>query len=235
MQPLPKVVFAGRMCRLRLEGGLTEALARLGSNRTEGPFGIEGTRWSYFWVSFERPQSFSDSPREDGGYHYPFLSREAEDRYILASTDSNLVVSLLEQASIGSLVDAPRINVDKVTRDLVFPPADELGRTPGRRYTLGAVYGAVEGYARALRNASFFGDDIAEGELFRYALKQMSITRVTLRDPNVDRELISLNSTGGLDFHYRGAKHLNSIDGLTSFLRANGYIEWRNGRTWQPQ
>lgn len=235
MQPLPKAVFAGRMCRLRFDGGLIAALKRIERGRYAGPFAIDGTRWSYFWLDFESALSAGDEPQPDGVYRYPFLSREAEDRYILASTDSSSVDHFLEQAGVAGLVDSPRIHVDRATRDLVFPPMDIKGQTPGRRYTLGAVYGAVEGYARALRNVSFFGDDIAEAELFRYALEQMSVTRLTLRDPNTDRELISLNSTGGLDFHFRGSKHLNSIDALTAFFRSSGYIEWRMGRTWQAQ
>lgn len=233
MQPLPKAVFAGRMCRVRFDGGLIAALDRLANGRYTGPFDIDGTRWSYFWLSFDRALSAGDQPQADGVYHYPCLSREAEDRYILASTDSSVVDHLFEQTGTAGLVDSPRIHVDRAARDLVFPPPDAEGQTPGRRYTLGAVYGAVEGYARALRNVSFFGDDIAEAELFRYALKQMSVTRLTLRDPNTDRELISLNTTGGLDFHFRGSKHLNSIDALTAFFRSSGYIEWRTGRTWQ--
>lgn len=232
MQPLPKSVFAGRLLRVRLEGGLEAALQRLSLTHHVAVSAIEGTRWSSFWFPFTRPLSVSDEPQEDGLFRYPFLCRVAGDRYILASTDSDHVEALLERTGIAGHVDAPRIHVDRATRELVFPPADAQGNSPGRKYTLGAVYGAVEGYARALRNVSFFGDDIAEAALFRYALEQISVTRLTLRDPSTDRELISLNTTGGLDFHFKGAKHLNAIDSLTAFFRANGYIEWRVGRVW---
>lgn len=236
MQPLPKSVFAGRLLRLRFEGGLEAALQSFSTPRYQVVLNpIDGTRWCCFWLPSEHAFSVGDEPHSDGIYRYPFLCRISDDRYILASTDSKHVDIFLERAGVEKYVDAPRIYVDRAARDLVFPPTDDQGHSPGRRYTLGAVYGAVEGYARALRNISFFGDDIAEAALFRYALDQISVTRLTLRDPDTDKELISLNTTGGVDFHYKGAKHLNSIDSLTSFFRANGYIEWRAGRTWQPQ
>lgn len=235
-KPLPKSVFAGRLLRLRLEGGLEAAIQKI-SIAANQPLlkPIEGTRWCCFWLPLERPYSVGDEPSEDGLFRYPFLCRVSDDRYILASTDSDLVDIFLERAGVAKYVDAPRIYIDRATRDLVFPPADPDGKPSGRRYTLGAVYGAVEGYARALRNVSFFGDDIAEAALFRHALEQISVTRLTLRDPDTDKELMSLNTSGGLDFHYKGTQHLNSIDSLTAFFRAQGYIEWRIGRTWQPQ
>lgn len=236
MQLLPRSVFAGRLLRLRLEGGLEAALQRVSVTKNQVLLvPIEGTRWCCFWLPLERPYAVGDEPNADGIFQYPFLCRAAEDRYILASTDSALVDILLERAGVAKYIDAPRIHIDRATRDLVLPPTDAQGRPLGRRYTLGAVYGAVEGYARALRNISFFGDDIAEAALFRYALEQISVTRLTLRDPDTDKELMSLNTTGGLDFHFKGAQHLNSIDSLTAFFRAQGYIEWRVGRTWQPQ
>jgi hypothetical protein len=231
MQPLPRSVFAGRLLRVRLEGGLEGALQKL-PNARHAVEAIDGTRWKSFWLPFARALSVGDQPQEDGLFRYPFLCRASDDRYILASTDSDHVEALLELTGIAGHVDAPRVHVDRATRELVFPPVDDQGNSPGRKYTLGAVYGAVEGYARALRNVSFFGHDIAEAALFRRALEEISVTRLTLRDPSTDRELISLNTTGGLDFHFKGAKHLNAIDNLTSFFRANRYIEWRVGREW---
>lgn len=236
MQPFPKAVFAGRMLRLRYEGGLERALMRLPSSGARAQMQlVEGTKWSRFWIAFDRALSAGDEPHPDGGFRYPFLCRMSDDRYILVSTDSSHVERLLELSGVAGYVDAPRIHVDKATRELVSPPHDAQGRMPGRRYTLGAVYGAVEGYARALRNVSFFGDDIADAALFRQALDQISVTRLTLRDPRSEREVLSVNSTGGLDFHFRGGAHLNAIDAVTVFFRLNGYIEWREGQEWHPQ
>ncbi|CAN7610633.1 hypothetical protein LJR066_004452 [Acidovorax sp. LjRoot66] len=234
--PLPKAVFAGRLCRIRLEGGIDEVLQRIAGNREPARLNdISGTKWKSFWISFPRALSSGDEPDEYGNFIYPFLCRVSDDRYIIASTDSNFVNFLIEFAEIENLVDSPRVLVDRAARDLVLPPLDENGKSLGRRYTLGAVYGAVEGYARALRNVSFFGDDIAEAELFRYSLNQISVNRLTLRDPNVDKEVMSINATGGLDFHFRNPAQLNLLDALTGFFRNNQYIEWRRGRTWEPQ
>lgn len=231
MTPLPKSVFAGRLCRIRIEGGLESALTRFPKNSGIRP--IEGTKWCSFWLSFARALSQDDEPQADGTYQYPYICRIAEDRYIIVSTDSKFVDSFFEHAGIAGFVDSPRILVDRATRDLVFPPPDEAGNSRGRKYTIGAVYGAVEGYARALRNVSFFGDDMAEAALFRDALTQIAVTRLSLRDPATDKEVLSIGATGQLDFHFKGGKHLNSIDELTTFFRSNQYIEWRVGRTWQ--
>lgn len=236
MKLLPKAVFAGRMLRLRVEGGLEGALTRIPASRiAEGVKTLDGSKWRYFWLSFERALTAGDLPHTDGDYRYPYLFRESDDRYILVSTDSSNVELLLEHAGVAGFVDSPRIHVDRAVRDLVFPPKAPDGTFVGRRYTLGAVYGAVEGYARALRNISFFGDDIADAALFRDALEKISVTRLTLRDPKKDKELLSFNASGGVDFHYAGSVHLNAVDSLTAFFRFNGYIEWRDGRKWLSQ
>lgn len=233
---IPKSGFAGRLCRLRYEGGLEAVLLMMESefSAVTSVHKVDGSKWGGFWIRVAVPINAGDKPQDDGVFRYPFLFRESDDRYIIASTESKLVDFFFDRAGIKPFVESPRVNVDKATRELVFPPPDSAGRIPGRRYTIGAVYGAVEGYARALRNMSFFGEDLAEAALFRSALEQISVTRMAIRDPIIDRELISLNANGGLDFHYSSAAHLNHIDTLTAFLRANNYIEWRSGKKWEP-
>lgn len=233
---IPKAGFAGRLCRLRYEGGLEAVLCAVEDDfsAVTSVHKIEGSKWGGFWIRVAAAISAGDKPHDDGVFRYPFLFREADDRYIIASTEAKLVDFLFERAGIKAFIESPRVNVDKATRELVFPPPDKSGKIAGRRYTIGAVYGAVEGYARALRNMSFFGEDLAEAALFRSALEQISVTRVAIRDPVIDRELLSLNGNGGLDFHFSSAAHLNYIDTLTAFLRAHGYIEWRSGKKWEP-
>lgn len=240
MKLLPKVPFSGRLCRLKSDWDIATALRR---NFTSFEIihkqeDIEGTKWQQFWLQSRKPLSSiaSEAPDEEGFFQYPFVIRAAHNRFILASREAILVEKLLEYSGVGDLIDYPRVNVDKLARELVFPSANtKNGIVPGRKYAIGAVYGAVEGYARALRTVSFFGDDIAEAELFRYALQQIIITRIGLRDPVIDKELLSISSTGSIDFQYRGAQHLNAIDQLTSFMRLSGYIEWRTGRTWSAE
>lgn len=238
MKPLPRAPFAGRLCRIRVDDGIDHVLRRLGQLTGHDPVltPVEGTRWQSFWLRSDVAFTggSSEAPDSDGSYAYPFLLRAAGDRYIIASREAALVEQLLERGGVGGHVDSPRVQVDKAARELIFPVPDGSGPTSGRKYTIGAVYGAVEGYARALRSVSFFGDDLAEAELFRYALNQIIVTRIGLRDPTVDKELLSVSSTGAVDFHFRGVPHLNAIDNLTTFMRASGYIEWRQGKAWAP-
>lgn len=236
MKPLPRAPFAGRFCRIKVDGGFQAVLDQFKQvDRELVLLPVEGTKWQAFWLCSEVALigGSADVPDTDGSYTYPFLLRAAEDRYILVSREMALVDQLLERGGVGGHVDSPRIQVDKVARELIFPTTGDNGPTSGRKYTIGAVYAAVEGYARALRSVSFFGDDLAEAELFRYALKQIVVTRIGLRDPKTDKELLSVSSSGAVDFHFRGAAQLNAVDGLTSFMRASGYIEWRQGKTWE--
>jgi len=156
---IPKSGFAGRLCRIRREGGLEAVLREM--ERIDGMVSsvqlIDGSRWGGFWLHAESPLSTSDKAHEDGVFRYPFLFRESDDRYIVASMKSELVDYFFEQAGLRQHIESPRVNVDKATRELVFPPPDANGKVSGRKYTIGAVYGAVEGYARALRNMSFSG------------------------------------------------------------------------------
>lgn len=237
MKPLnlPKSVYVGRLCRLRLEGGIEEALSRIESARGRPELtAVPGSKWSHFWFDAKTAITTGHAPDNDGVFRYPFLCRIADDRFIIASTEAKVVDFFFEVTGTAGLVESPRVLVDRAARELVFPPQDVEGRTSARRYTIGAVYGAVEGYARALRNVSFFGEDIAEASLFRTALEQISVTRLTIRDPGIDRELISINTTGGLDFHFGQPKFLNNIDALTGYFRLHNYIVWRVGRSWQP-
>lgn len=238
MKPLPRVPFAGRLCRIQVEDGLGQVLRRLhqmtGHEAVLTP--LDGTKWQAFWLrsSIALTVGSAEASDIDGSFAYPFLVRAAGDRYIVVSREAALVEQLLERGGVGGHVDSPRVQVDKAARELVFPTKSTTTLTAGRRYTIGAVYGAVEGYARALRSVSLFGDDLAEAELFQYALNQIIVTRIGLRDPTVDKELLSISSTGAVDFHFRGVQHLNAIDQLTTFMRTSGYIEWRQGKTWAP-
>lgn len=236
MKPLPRVPFVGRLCRIKSEDGVQAVLQRLSLSSDSALVleTVEGTKWQAFWLRSKVALTggSGESPDLDGLFSYPFLIRSSEDRYIIVSREAALVEKFLERGGIGGHVDAPRVQVDKIARELIFPSTEIGGVTPGRKYTIGAVYAAVEGYARALRAVSFFGDDLAEAELFRYALNQIIVTRIGIRDPVADKELLSISSTGAIDFHFRGPQHLNAIDGLTSFMRANGYIEWRRGKAW---
>lgn len=198
---------------------------------------IEGTKWQSFWLrsSTLLAGTAPVAPEADGSFAYPFLVRTSEDRYIIVSKDAGLVDQMLERAGVGGHVHAPRVQVDRLARELVFPKTLEGEKIAGRRYTIGSLYAAVEGYARSLRNVIFYGDDLAEAELFRYMLKQSVVTRIGLRDPRIDKDLLNIGSTGSVDFQYRGIAHLNAIDQLTRFMRARGDIEWRQGNTWAPE
>jgi hypothetical protein len=237
MRPLPKAPYAGKLCRLNFEGGMELILQRLSAaykqDVTIAP--ISGCKWQTFSLATKVPLTATGvETNADGSYHYPFLVRISGGRIMLVAREAALIEQVLERSLVIGHVDSPRILIDKAVRDLVFPSGDIAPSMAGRKYTIGSIYAAVEGYARALRSISLFGDDLAEAELFRYALKQMSVHRAAIRDPATDKELMSVSSNGGVDFHYKGVAHLNAIDALTSFLRANGYIEWRNGRVWQP-
>jgi hypothetical protein len=237
MKHLPKTPYAGKLCRLSFDGGLNLILQRLSSAYKQDVHAslVTGCKWQTFSIETKSPlTSTSVETNAEGSFFYPFLARVSGDRIILVAREAALIDQIFEISSVSGHVDSPRILIDKAVRDLVFPAGGTSVSAVGRKYTIGSIYAAVEGYARALRSISLFGDDLAEAELFRYALKQMSVHRAGIRDPATDKELMSVSSNGGVDFHYKGVSHLNAIDALTSFMRVNGYIEWRNGRLWQP-
>jgi hypothetical protein len=234
MRPLPKIPLAGKLCRYTGDEDLMIVMKRVAKHvQLEiKDQGVENTRWVSFWLHSKMPLSRGDETEADGTFVYPFLLRTAEDRLILVSREG-LVQKLFERLGIAGHIESPRIGVDQLARDLVFPPLQpESDKGSGRKYLIGAMWASVEGYARTLRTVQAFGDDLAEASLFREILQQSVVTRLGLRDPRSDKDLLSINSAGDLELRFRGATHLNTVDTLTRFMRANGYIEWRDGSTW---
>lgn len=255
MRPLPRVPFVGRLCRLKSDEPFID-IARRAAASASGTLDaepVEGTKWLSLWLNTPLDLKGSGIAPDSGGmFRYPYLLRAVENRILLAGVDGSLAMFLIERGGIGGRIESPRIQVDRFARELIQTkpralveefdandreniPPDGTRRVSGRKYIIGAIYAAVDGYGRALRSISFFGDDLAEAELVRHSLSEITVTRIGIRDPKLDKDLLSISSVGDIDFRYRGVQHLTSIDHLTSHMRLNRHIEWREGVSWQPE
>ena len=95
MKPLPRVPFAGRLCRIQVEDGLGQVLRRLhqmtGHEAVLTP--LDGTKWQAFWLrsSIALTVGSAEASDIDGSFAYPFLVRAAGDRYIVVSREADAV------------------------------------------------------------------------------------------------------------------------------------------------
>lgn len=159
-------------------------------------------------------------------YTYPFLIRESQDRFILLSHDEVLVSEIINKPVLANLLQRPKINIADLVRDIVSP----LGQN-GRKYLMSGAWAAVDGQGKRLKTLSFFGDDLAESELFCSLLKMetpcvVSPYRVVLRDIKTKAEIVSVGSNGELSIYLRGTQHLAALDELMKFLTRSGYVTW---------
>lgn len=254
----PKLPYAGRMARLTVDVTIEQCVARaaeaMGGNCTIAK--IPSTGWATCWLRADKLRGRAVDIGE-GQRAHPFLVRfarrvkpknenfldqieEEEKRFLMLGLDADTVDNVLEVAGVAGQLIHPRVDVDRLVRELVSPSADlkrvnESEIAPedrgGRPYLLGSIYAGIEGYGRDLRNVAFFGDNLAEAKLFQRVLGNLSAHRLGVRDIVGERkEILSVSGKGEVSLQtYRGAKHLAAIDSFTQFMRLNGLIDWKDG------
>ncbi|MBT9520815.1 MAG: hypothetical protein IV101_07945 [Dechloromonas sp.] len=157
-------------------------------------------------------------------YRYLLWLNKNVDRFIVLSTQSDLVNQFAVHYLSNQKTSKPTVNVEKLVKDLA------RGESP---YRIGAVWANVDGYGESLQSISIFGKDLVDAELFRSILPRISPYRVVLRDLRSGKEVISIGISGEIGFYYGGPRTLKNVDSALKFLRDGSYIHWTD-RTPSP-
>ena len=182
----------------------TELVPRLVHYRV--PVAIENhpSGWQFLRLSSNRPLLDESGP---GPFVYSYLFRESGNRFILFSLSDLGNQIVIDRARLSNLVEEPQIDINKLVRHNVWPPNIEA-EPQGRKFILNAVWAAISGEGKGLRTVSFFGDNLAEGKIFKdnleFAGPEVLPYRVSLREISAKHELASIGSKGELSIYLRG-------------------------------
>lgn len=111
---------------------------------------------------------------------YTVLLREVEERFLIASTHSDIVQQFISRNRLSRLVEKPVIDVAGLVKEAMFPQGanESVGNST---YRMGALYAAVDGFGRSVRTISLFGDDLGSASVVRGMLEFLNPFRVTDR------------------------------------------------------
>lgn len=176
--------------------------------------------WIAMALTSQEPLLKETLPTIDDHFVYYYLCRAGHtDRFLLLSTDPELVSTLLVRAGVSNEFSSPRIDTATLARTLVEKPA---------RYAMSAVWGRIDGYGNSLRTAAFYGHDLGEALLFVQLLPHLSAYRVALRDTTRRTEVLSAGSKGEIYFRYEGISSLRDADRALKFLSTRGFLAWNS-------
>lgn len=222
----PKANYSGQLLRLRSEERFPVVAQRLKDVARVGEASSHG--WHVFeWTTdFDAGVETRRESESEGEFTYALLVREVEERFLLASTHSDIVQQFISRNKLSRLVEKPLIDVASLIKHTVFPSESEQ-QAQGAPYRLGALYAAVDGFGRSVRTVSHFGDDLGGASVVRGMLEFLNPFRVTLRDIRNDQEVLSISTQGEMNFYFRGASSLDAVDKALAHIRRGNYIHWR--------
>jgi hypothetical protein len=224
---VPRANYSGLLLRLKSERSFPLVADSLGDVHHRGLISAHG--WHlYEWASeFDAGVDARGVSDTDGRFVYPLLLREVEERFLLASTHSDVVQQFVTRNRLARLIERPMIDVAGLVRESVFPATEDSasGASP---YKMGALYASVDGFGRSVRTISLFGDDLASAGVVRDVLKYLNPFRVALRDVRSEQEVLSISTQGEINFYYRGAASLEGVDKALAYVRRGNFIHWRS-------
>jgi hypothetical protein len=222
----PHANYSGLLLRLKSEEPFPVLAGRLGDVSYKGMASAQG--WHIFeWTTeFDAGIDNRKVNEEDGRFVYLLLLREVEERFLIASTHSDIVQQFISRNRLARLVERPVIDVAGLVKESLFPKNQE--QTPSSStYRMGALYAAVDGFGRSVRTISLFGDDLGSASIVRGMLEFLNPFRVTLRDIRSEHEVLSISTQGEINFYYRGATSLDGVDKALGYVRRGNFIHWR--------
>lgn len=225
--PVPRANYSGLLLRLKTEHGFPVVAERLADVTHRGPVSAHG--WHlYEWVSEFDAGVDARGVSEDGDrYVYPLLLREVEERFLLASTHSEVVQQFITRNRLARSIERPVIDIGGVVRESIFPSTPEFS-AGASSYKMGALYASVDGFGRSVRTISLFGDDLANAGVVRDMLKYLNPFRVALRETRNEQEVLSISTQGEISFYFRGAASLDGVDKALAHVRRGNFIHWRS-------
>ncbi len=168
-------------------------------------------------ISYETERPLVSQVEPQAIYFYSFLFRRgAHSETLLVSQSNETTASMLKRLRVRP-VTRPKVNVGVMANDLFDSYED---------YCLGGVYAQVIGQTAVLRSASFFGDNLAEADLYRPVHPYLSPSRVSLRSTKSNIEVLSVNLNGQVSIGVSSLGALEEVESCLEWMDVEGYIDW---------
>jgi hypothetical protein len=182
----------------------------------KGPIG--DSRWEEFTFVSEQPLRGEEDRGRDGPFRYLVVCRRSGRRIAILSLSRRIVDRLT--ARLVSEVFALRfrrvtIAVDSLVKALVEHPTV---------YSLSFACARAPAFGAALRNVSFYGDDLGEASLFRENLHLLNCFVCGIRAVSGGSEIVRLNSDGRISFKMPKPDTVRQVEHVLRFLRGEGYL-----------
>jgi hypothetical protein len=177
----------------------------------------EQSRWE--WLTFTSDSSLlGDDRLGPGPVEYPVLVRRSDKRVAMLSLDKRVVLHLLGH-EFGGAGESELHHVTVRVHDLV----SFLVSSPSK-YVLSLVHAKIPAFGNALKSMSFYGDDVAEANLFRDNFGLLNCHTCGLKDVIRGSEIVRIGSDGQLTVQWPNARRLGEVEAALGFLSENNFI-----------
>jgi hypothetical protein len=187
---------------------------------------LESSCWEEFSFTSDEPLRGEDQAVRAGPYTYTVICRRSGPRIAFLSLNRRIVDRLADRLAAEVLAFRLRrvsIAVDSLGKAIVERPT---------RFSISFVYARVPAFGAALRNVSFYGDDLGEASLFRDNIHLLNIFVCGLRPAAGGSEIVRLGSDGRISFNMQSPGKVLEVENVLRFLRQEGYLSteiWPEG------
>ena len=176
------------------------------------------SKWEKYNYISKNPLSNEKKRGIDGPYRYTVVCRRSGQRMAILSSSRGIVDGFVDQLTkevLAMRMQRVAIAVDSLVKSLSRRPT---------AYCLSYAYARVPAFGTALRNASFFGDDLGEASWFRESTSLMTFYQCGLRSVVGGQEIVKFGSDGALSFNLNSPNKVLKIEEVLSFLRNESYL-----------
>jgi|SRR5215213_4044748 len=176
------------------------------------PISVRG--WEEFELVSPKPLLDEEEGREPP-YLYKLVCRITGSQFLMLARGRKIVDYLWEndlRTIFGAQLRRVSIKVDELVKLIASSPD---------RYVLSTVYARVPAFGESLRAVSFYGDDIAEAELFRDNIRLLNCYTCGVRDVVGGAEIVRLGTDGYVYFNFTGLSSIRKVDKVLLFVIEN--------------
>lgn len=187
---------------------------------------VGASRWEEFQFTTDEPLRGEDRASRAGPYRYAVICRRSGPRIAVLSLNRRIVDRLAERLAAEVLALRLRrvsIAVDSLVKALVGRPT---------RFSISFACARLPAFGAALRNVSFYGEDIGEASFFRENVHLMNVFVCGLRRTAGGSEIVRLGSDGRISFNMQASVTVLEVEDVLRFLRQEGYLSteiWPQG------
>ncbi|MFC2132276.1 hypothetical protein ACFLRG_00610 [Bacteroidota bacterium] len=181
---------------------------------------IEKTTWLICdYLSFEALDGEEKYEQLSPPFYYSVVIRRGKNRILILSKTKKISQNIEQQISKNDLglLKNTFIKIDDLAKVITANPETDYLLTYANAY--------YSPFGNSLKFIAFYGNDLAEANIFRKNINQMMFNRCGIRNINNESELLKLGNDGSIQFNNSEKSRLHEVDMILKFINDKGLFK----------